>query len=156
MRESQAPRTSRELAVRNQFFTPRYVVEFLTDNTLGRTWYEMRRGETVLIEQCQYVVRRKRPVFLGPVEDAPRRGGRRMAGRSRRGASYGPARTQTERRLGYPSVQSHHRLRLRARGTWGGGCAGHYSDVASRLRATYEQTGKWQGSFEELRIGLFF
>jgi hypothetical protein len=39
--ESQAPRNSRELAVRNQFFTPRYVVEFLTDNTLGRIWYEM-------------------------------------------------------------------------------------------------------------------
>ena len=31
----QAPRNSRELAVRNQFFTPRYVVQFLTDNTLG-------------------------------------------------------------------------------------------------------------------------
>ena len=40
--ESQAPRNSRELAVRNQFFTPRYVVQFLTDNTLGRIWYEMR------------------------------------------------------------------------------------------------------------------
>ncbi len=40
--ESQAPRNSRELAVRNQFFTPRYVVQFLTDNTLGRTWFEMR------------------------------------------------------------------------------------------------------------------
>ena len=39
--ESAAPRNSRELAVRNQFFTPRYVVEFLTDNTLGRIWYEM-------------------------------------------------------------------------------------------------------------------
>jgi len=39
--ESQAPRNSRELAVRNQFFTPRYVVQFLTDNTLGRIWYEM-------------------------------------------------------------------------------------------------------------------
>jgi hypothetical protein len=34
--ESQAPRDSRELAVRNQFFTPRYVVEFLVQNTLGR------------------------------------------------------------------------------------------------------------------------
>ena len=43
-----APRNSRELAVRNQFFTPRYVVEFLTDNTLGRIWYEMTRGETSL------------------------------------------------------------------------------------------------------------
>src|SRR5262249_30257261 len=35
---SQAPRDSHELAVRNQFFTPRYVVAFLSDNTLGRTW----------------------------------------------------------------------------------------------------------------------
>ncbi len=37
MREaSQAPRDSRELAVRNQFFTPRYVVNFLVQNSLGR------------------------------------------------------------------------------------------------------------------------
>lgn len=37
MREaSSAPRSSRELAVRNQFFTPRYVVDFLVQNTLGR------------------------------------------------------------------------------------------------------------------------
>jgi hypothetical protein len=34
--ESQAPRTPRELAVRNQFFTPRYVVDWLVQNTLGR------------------------------------------------------------------------------------------------------------------------
>ena len=62
MRDStQAPRNSRELAVRNQFFTPRYVVEFLTDNTLGRIWYEMRRGVTRLTEECQYLVRRKHP-----------------------------------------------------------------------------------------------
>ena len=33
---SQAPRNSRELAVRNQFFTPRYIVQFLADNTLCR------------------------------------------------------------------------------------------------------------------------
>ncbi len=46
--ESQAPRNSRELAVRNQFFTPRYVVQFLTDNSLGRTWCEMRRADTQL------------------------------------------------------------------------------------------------------------
>ena len=37
MREaSPAPRNSRELAVRNQFFTPRYVVDFLVQNSLGR------------------------------------------------------------------------------------------------------------------------
>lgn len=34
--ESSAPRDSRELAVRNQFFTPRYVVDWLVQNTLGR------------------------------------------------------------------------------------------------------------------------
>ena len=62
--ESQAPRNSRELAVRNQFFTPRYVVEFLTDNTLGRIWYEMTRGETRLAEQCRYLVRRPVEIFL--------------------------------------------------------------------------------------------
>jgi hypothetical protein len=55
--ESQAPRNSRELAVRNQFFTPRYVVEFLTDNTLGRIWFEMRSGETELTEICRYLVK---------------------------------------------------------------------------------------------------
>jgi hypothetical protein len=54
---SQAPRDSHELAVRNQFFTPRYVVEFLVDNTLGRTWWEMRRGQTALTDACKYMVR---------------------------------------------------------------------------------------------------
>jgi len=37
---SPAPRTGRELAVRNQFFTPRYVVDFLVQNTLGRRLIE--------------------------------------------------------------------------------------------------------------------
>ena len=69
--ESSAPRNSRELAVRNQFFTPRYVVEFLTDNTLGRIWYEMTRGETKLKEQCRYLVRRPTEIFLKPGEKAP-------------------------------------------------------------------------------------
>ncbi|MGE3912718.1 MAG: DNA methyltransferase [Chloroflexota bacterium] len=66
--ESQAPRNSRELAVRNQFFTPRYVVQFLTDNTLGRTWYEMRQGRTALAEQCEFLVKRADEVFLAPGE----------------------------------------------------------------------------------------
>lgn len=57
MRTSQVPHNSRELAVRNQFFTPRFVVQFLTDNTLGRLWYEMRDGYTALADQCDYMVR---------------------------------------------------------------------------------------------------
>jgi hypothetical protein len=64
-----APQNSYELAVRNQFFTPRYVVEFLTDNTLGRTWYEMRQGSTSLSEKCRYLVRRPDEVFLGAMTD---------------------------------------------------------------------------------------
>ena len=69
--ESQAPRNSRELAVRNQFFTPRYVVEFLTDNTLGRIWYEMTQGKTSLVDSCRYLVRRPTEIFLADGESAP-------------------------------------------------------------------------------------
>jgi hypothetical protein len=71
-KESQAPRNSYELAFRNQFFTPRYVVEFLTDNTLGRIWYEMRRGDTRLKDQCRYMVRRATEVFLKDGESEPK------------------------------------------------------------------------------------
>lgn len=60
MREaSSKPRNSREMAVRNQFFTPEYVVRFLTDNSLGRIWYEMTQGESHIgEEQCRYMIRR--------------------------------------------------------------------------------------------------
>lgn len=72
MREdSSAPQNSRELAVRNQFFTPRPVVEFLADNTLGRIWYEMLKGKTRLRERCRYLVRRPIEVFLDPGQTPP-------------------------------------------------------------------------------------
>ncbi len=71
-KESSAPRNSYELSFRNQFYTPRYVVEFLVDNTLGRTWYEMRGGRTRLVDKCAYLVRRPDEVFLAPAsEDQP-------------------------------------------------------------------------------------
>jgi hypothetical protein len=70
-KESQAPRNSYELAFRNQFFTPRYVVEFLTDNTLGRIWYEMRKGKTILKDRCKYLVRRPMEIFLKEGEQPP-------------------------------------------------------------------------------------
>ena len=70
--ESQAPRNSRELAVRNQFFTPRYVVQFLTDNTLGRIWYEMRGTKTVLADKCEYMVRKHGEVFAPRAKKDPR------------------------------------------------------------------------------------
>jgi hypothetical protein len=71
-KESSAPRNSYELAFRNQFFTPRYVVEFLTDNTLGRIWYEMRKGETKLTDQCRYMVSRPTEMFLQDGEQPPK------------------------------------------------------------------------------------
>lgn len=70
--ESQAPRNSRELAVRNQFFTPRYVVQFLTDNTLGRIWYEMRGAKTALAEKCEYMVRKPGEEFATRAKKDPR------------------------------------------------------------------------------------
>jgi hypothetical protein len=50
MRESSAPRDSRELAVRNQFFTPRYVVDFLVQNSLGRRLIESDPSSPLLDE----------------------------------------------------------------------------------------------------------
>lgn len=50
------PRNARELAILNQFFTPRYVVEFLVDNTLGRLWWEMSDGDTGLRDTCGYLM----------------------------------------------------------------------------------------------------
>jgi hypothetical protein len=69
-RASRSPRNTREMAVRNQFFTPRYVVEFLADNTLGRIWHEMTRGESSLKESCRYLVRRPNEIFLNKGEKA--------------------------------------------------------------------------------------
>jgi len=66
--ESQAPRNSRELAVRNQFFTPRYVVQFLTDNSLGRTWCEMRGADTQLAH-LDYLVKPEEGFEERPAKD---------------------------------------------------------------------------------------
>lgn len=59
------PQNSYEMAVRNQFFTPRYIVEFLGDNTLGRTWIEMRQGNTGLAEKCRSFLRHTDTVYFG-------------------------------------------------------------------------------------------
>ncbi len=157
MRESQAPRTSRELAVRNQFFTPRYVVEFLTDNTLGRTWYEMRQGDTRLVEQCRYMVRRKRPVFLGLLEEAP--------------APWKPEDGYTDPDIAgemwtrpNPDLTEfwdilHYGMTIdygyahQVQGVQDASEA--FFEVANRCQDAYRQSAKWQGSFEELRITLF-
>jgi hypothetical protein len=69
--EGRLPGNSYELAFLNQFFTPRYVVEFLSDNTLGRIWYEMREGDTKLGSQCRYMVRRHTEIFLKEGQQRP-------------------------------------------------------------------------------------
>ena len=48
------------------------MVEFLTDNTLGRIWYEMRKGDTKLRDQCRYMVRRPNEMFLKEGEQPPK------------------------------------------------------------------------------------
>jgi hypothetical protein len=67
--ESVAPRNSRELAVRNQFFTPRYVVRFLVDNTLARMWWQMRGGDTRLAKICEFLVRENVDESVGDKKD---------------------------------------------------------------------------------------
>lgn len=71
-KESQAPRNSRELAVRNQFFTPRYVVEFLVDNTLGRIWFDATNGNTSLYDRCQYLLVKPEELEAKRAEPPPR------------------------------------------------------------------------------------
>jgi hypothetical protein len=66
---SGAPRDSRELAVRNQFFTPRYVVEFLVDNALARPWIDSSGGRSDLQHTCRFLVQRPDQVVLNPVSN---------------------------------------------------------------------------------------
>lgn len=63
-KESSAPRNTYELAIRNQFYTPDYVVRFLADNTLGRLWWEGH--PTSELKDLEYLVR-------APDEEAPHR-----------------------------------------------------------------------------------
>lgn len=154
-KESSAPRNSNELAFRNQFYTPRYVVEFLVDNTLGRTWYEMRQGDTGLVETCQYLIHRKHPVFLLPGEEPPE--------------PYDPVKDS----FGDPDLPGEMWTRpdpeiddigdIFAYALTVGGY--HFArehlgvecgDLANQRLQQFHETGKWEGSFEELRCCLFF
>ncbi len=70
--ESAAPRNREELAFRNQFYTPRYVVAFLTENTLGTLWAALRRGQTALLERCAMLIRPREGWPLPPAMRDPR------------------------------------------------------------------------------------
>lgn len=152
---SSAPRNSRELAVRNQFFTPRYVVEFLTDNTLGRIWFEMTRGDTVLKDSCNYLLQRKHTFFQEEWQEAP-------------GPFLIEQRLDTDPDLTHemwlpPNDQitdlgSIFQYGLTAGGyeyareQWGVECG----DLANEKLKQYRESGKWEGTFDELRCCLFF
>jgi hypothetical protein len=154
-KESSAPRNSNELAFRNQFYTPRYVVEFLVDNTLGRTWYEMCGGDTGLVDRCRYLIHPRHPIFLEPGQEPP--------------ASYRPANYP----LGDPDLAGEMWIRPDsqvddlstifeyaltvggydyARSHLGADCA----ELANERLDQYWETGEWVGGFEVLRCCLFF
>jgi len=56
IRKRGRPRRPAEVAVINQFFTPRWIVKFLVDNTLGRLWLEMHPDSERVRKKCDYLV----------------------------------------------------------------------------------------------------
>ena len=56
IRKRGKPQTPHDVAVINQFFTPRWVVKFLVDNTLGRFWLEMHPDSERVRAKCDYLV----------------------------------------------------------------------------------------------------
>lgn len=93
---SRAPRTSREMAVRNQFFTPRYVVEFLTDNTLGRRWRDLAGPSAALAARCRYLVADEAPTApvappTPPPGAAPAGGSAPKKAKEKAGSAESPA-----------------------------------------------------------------
>jgi hypothetical protein len=143
--ESQAPRNSRELAVRNQFFTPRYVVQFLTDNTLGRIWYEMRQSNTSLAQKCEYMVRQPNEIWRSKdlrsepwVEEAVKGTWNAI-----------PENFDWSQSAAFAHVINGYELAL-ARGL------GEAGDFANRRCESAERTRTWEGNALELWICLFF
>jgi Eco57I restriction-modification methylase len=177
---SQAPRNSYELAFRNQFYTPRYVVEFLVDNTLGRMWWEMRRGQTSLASVCRYLIRRPHPIWLTPGEKEPEpfsakrdewvmpgEGGGEMWTRPNPAENSVEALTSYALSVdGYTYAQEYLASRLddntltqeHLASLIGGGREDFAiaAAIANGKSREYGEAGKVTGSFEELRICLFF
>jgi hypothetical protein len=69
------PRSSYELSVINQFYTPLWVVKVLVDNTLGRLWLQMH-PDSSLASKRPPPLPQERPADLPPVADylVPRTG----------------------------------------------------------------------------------
>lgn len=67
IRKRGKPKLPIEVAVINQFFTPRWVVKFLVDNTLGRLWLEMHPDSERVRTKCDYLV--PEPLSKGDEDD---------------------------------------------------------------------------------------
>ncbi|MDY7080771.1 MAG: hypothetical protein SXV54_28140 [Chloroflexota bacterium] len=55
VRKRGRPQKADDVAAINQFYTPRWVVQFLVDNTLGRLWLEMH-PDSHIRQKCTYLV----------------------------------------------------------------------------------------------------
>jgi len=64
------PKHPAEVAVINQYFTPRWIVKFLVDNTLGRLWLEMHPDSPRVRAKCDYLVPEPRPSPPTPFPEA--------------------------------------------------------------------------------------
>ncbi|MFX1250429.1 MAG: BREX-1 system adenine-specific DNA-methyltransferase PglX [Promethearchaeota archaeon] len=49
------PQNPQEIIATNQFYTPRYIVKFLVDNSLGRLWKEMHPSSTIE-RYCDFLI----------------------------------------------------------------------------------------------------
>jgi len=67
IRKRGKPQTPHDVAVINQFFTPRWVVKFLVDNTLGRFWLEMHPDSPRVRTKCDYLVPEPLPADQSPI-----------------------------------------------------------------------------------------
>ncbi|MBM4467395.1 MAG: hypothetical protein FJ014_17875, partial [Chloroflexi bacterium] len=69
IRKRGKPRRPAEVAVINQFFTPRWIVKFLVDNTLGRLWLEMHPNSERVRAKCDYLVPEPLPANESEIEN---------------------------------------------------------------------------------------
>ncbi|HEU4782738.1 MAG TPA: DNA methyltransferase [Ktedonobacterales bacterium] len=160
---SQAPRNSYELAFRNQFYTPRYVVEFLVDNTVGRVWWEMRQGQTSLASACKSMLHKQHPIWLRrgqrepePFQPAfvavlPPDGGDLWA-------RPNSALTAIDAIMQYAITVDGYHYAERHLGRPGANQSGAevLGELANGRAQDYFETGNITGAFEELRLCLFY
>jgi len=81
IRKRGKPRRPAEVAVINQFFTPRWIVKFLVDNTLGRLWLEMHPDSERVRQKCDYLVPEPLPSSTADASLASGEGGGRGEGK---------------------------------------------------------------------------